>query len=374
MDLCWRLQQAGLKIGFSPAAFVWHYRRSSIGAYLRQQRGYGDAEALLVRKHPECFNSFGGSLWRGRIYSTSRFGDFLRPPIIYRGPFGSAGFQFLYASPPAFNLMVCTTLEYQVLVTLPLWVASVIFHLLLPMAITSLLISLGVCVAAGAQAALPRNKRRWWSRPLVGMLFFLQPIVRGWARYQGRLMLRPAPLTAQRTLDSIALRDSGQSLREVRYWAEQRVDRLALAVDILRRLDQQGWPNKSDIGWSDYDVEVHDTRWSRLQLITVTEEHPKCKQLIRCRLRTRWALRSKVVFWSMCGFELLICGFVGPRLPWLWLLLLTLPLFAWFLRREQRNLQSMIVVFLDDLAKEWRLTKVQPGSARQPPAEPPGAP
>jgi O-antigen biosynthesis protein len=374
VDLCWRLQQAGLKIGFSPAAFVWHYRRSSIGAYLRQQRGYGDAEALLVRKHPECFNAFGGSLWRGRIYSTSRFGDFLRPPIIYRGPFGSAGFQFLYASPPAFNLMVCTTLEYHVLVTLPLWVVSVIFHLLLPMAITSLLISLGVCVAAGAQAAFPRNKRRWWSRPLVGMLFLLQPIVRGWARYQGRLMLRPTPLTAQRTLDSIALRDSGQSLREVNYWAEQRLDRLALAADILRRLDQQGWPNKSDIGWSDYDVEVYDTRWSRLQLTTVAEEHPKGKQLIRCRLRARWALRSKVVFWSMCGFELLICGFVGPRLPWLWLLLLTLPLFAWFLRREQRNLQSMIVVFLDDLAKEWRLAKVQPESTRQPPAEPPGAP
>jgi hypothetical protein len=26
------------------------------------------------------------------------------------------------------------------------------------------------------------------------------------------------------------------------------------------------------------------------------------------------------------------------------------------------------------LAKEWRLTKVQPGNARQPRAEPPGAP
>ena len=98
VDLCWRLQQAGLKIGFSPAAFVWHYRRSTIGAYLRQQRGYGEAEALLVRKHPECFNSFGGSLWRGRIYTASRFGDLMRPPIIYRGLFGSAGFQFLYAS------------------------------------------------------------------------------------------------------------------------------------------------------------------------------------------------------------------------------------------------------------------------------------
>jgi len=364
VDLCWRLQQAGLKIGLSPSAFVWHYRRPAIGAYLSQQRGYGDAEALLVRKHPECFNSFGGSLWRGRIYATAIFGDLLRPPIIYRGLFGSAGFQFLYASQPAFNVMVCTTLEYHVLVTLPLWVVSVIFHLLLPMAITSVLISLSVCVAAGAQAALPRNKRRWWSRPLVGMLFLLQPIVRGWARYQGRLIRRPTPLAARQTLDSIALHDSGQSLRVVQYWAEQRLDRLALAADILRRLDQQGWPNKSDIGWSDYDVEVYDTRWSKLQLTTVAEEHPQDKQLIRCHLRTRWALRARVAFWSLCGFELLICGFVGPRLPWWWLILLTLPLFAWFLRREQRNLQSLIAVFLDDLAKEWHLAKVPSDSAR----------
>src|SRR5258707_796130 len=63
VDVCWRLEQAGFKIGFSPAALVWHYRRSTIPAYLGQQSGYGEAEALLVRKHPEYFNSFGGSLW-----------------------------------------------------------------------------------------------------------------------------------------------------------------------------------------------------------------------------------------------------------------------------------------------------------------------
>ncbi|MCX6927731.1 MAG: hypothetical protein NT154_31650 [Verrucomicrobia bacterium] len=297
----------------------------------------------------------------------------IRSPIIYRGLFGSAGFQFLYASAPGFNLMVCTTLEYHVLLTLPLWVLSMTFHLLLPMAIANLLVSLGVCVAAGAQAALPRTKRRWWSRPLVGMLFFLQPIVRGWARYQGRLTLRSTPLAAQQTLESIALRNSKQSLHEVQYWSGQSVDRLAWIADALRRLDQQGWPNKSDTGWNDYDVEVYDTRWSRLQLTTVVEDHPQGKQLIRCRLRARWALRTKIVFWSMCGSELFFCGLLGPRLPWLWLLLLTLPLFTWLLHLEQRTLQSMIAVFLDDLAKEWNFTKVQSQSASPPPTQPSGA-
>ncbi|MGA2866899.1 MAG: glycosyltransferase [Verrucomicrobiota bacterium] len=368
VDLCWRLQQAGCKLGFSPAAFVWHYRRPTMRDYLKQQFGYGQAEALLVRKHPEHFNPFGGSIWRGRIYTASNFGLLLRPPIIYRGRFGSAGFQFLYASEPALTLMLCTTLEYHLLFTLPLWVLSAMFPYLLPLPITSLLLSLGVCAAAGAQATLPKNKTRWWSRPLVALLFFLQPIVRGWARYQHRLTLRPAPLTARQTLDSIALRDSRQPLGQVQYWAEQRLDRLAFVADLLQRLDQQGWPNKADIGWSEYDVEIYDTRWSKLQLTTAAEEHPRGKQLLRCRLRARWSLRAKLAFWLLCGLECLVLGLLAAWQLWLWLLLLPPPLFAALLHREQRNLQARILVLLDQLAKDWKLLKVVqlPGPAPAP--------
>jgi len=358
VDLCWRLQQADYKLGFSPSAFVWHYRRPAIRDYLKQQHGYGEAEALLVRKHPEYFNSLGGSLWRGRIYAASKFGVLLRPPIIYRGLFGSAGFQFVYASEPAVTLAVCTTLEYHAFLTLPLWVLSAIFPYLLPLAIASLVTSMAVCVAAGAQAALPKNKTRRWSRPLTALLFFLQPIVRGWARYQYRLALRPLPRAARQTLESVALRDSGQALDQVQYWAGQRIDRLALVAGLLRHLDRQGWPNRADIGWSDYDVEVYDTRWSKLQLTTVTEEHPGGKQLIRCRLRPRWSLKAKLSFWLLCGLELVLVGLVASWRPWLWLLLLTLPLFAWFLHCQHRALQSLIVVLLDRLARDWQLDKV----------------
>jgi glycosyltransferase involved in cell wall biosynthesis len=152
VDLCWRLQQGRHEIGFSPAAFVWHFRRSNVRDYLKQQQGYGEAEALLVRKHPEFFNSFGGGIWRGRIYTTSKFGVVIGQPVIYRGLFGSGWFQTLYAAEPAGLLMLCTMLEYHVLVVLPLWVLAVLFHQLLPVAITSLLIPIGVCAAAGAQA------------------------------------------------------------------------------------------------------------------------------------------------------------------------------------------------------------------------------
>ena len=99
VDICWRLQQAGYKIGFSPAAFVWHYRRSTVGAYLKQQqrlrrsRGVAGAQAsgifqFLRRQH----------LARADLHHRRSSASLLRPPIIYRGLFGSAGFQTLYAS------------------------------------------------------------------------------------------------------------------------------------------------------------------------------------------------------------------------------------------------------------------------------------
>jgi GT2 family glycosyltransferase len=354
VDLCWRLQQAGLKIGFSPSAFVWHYRRSTITAYLKQQYGYGEAEALLVRKHPENFNSFGGGLWRGRIYGPSQMGVRLSAPVIYHGLFGSAGFQKIYSGEPVTMLMVSTALEYHLFITLPLWVLSAIFHHLLPLAIASLLIPIVICAMAGAQAGLRKNKIAWWSRPLVALLFFLQPVIRGWARYRGRLARRPLKLASQESLDSLALFHGKQSLEEVQYWAERGVDRLDFLAGVVRRLDERNWPNKSDVGWSEHDLEIHGSRWSFLQLVTVAEQH----QLVRCRLRTAWSPAAKVMFGSLIAFELLLIGLVGFHRPWPWLLLLTLPAFGWFVLREKRKLQSVVNVFLDELAKERGLKKV----------------
>ena len=68
VDVCWRLQDEGWTLGFSPAALVWHHRRNSVLAYWRQQRGYGHAEALLEGKWPHRYNTVGHVTWGGRIY------------------------------------------------------------------------------------------------------------------------------------------------------------------------------------------------------------------------------------------------------------------------------------------------------------------
>jgi hypothetical protein len=67
------------------------------------------------------------------------------------------------------------------------------------------------------------------------------------------------------------------------------------------------------------------------------------------------------------GLELLVIGLARSWRPWSWLLLLTLPLAAWLLWLDRRRLQSVVTVFLDELAKEQNMVKV-PGHAQEPPA------
>jgi glycosyltransferase involved in cell wall biosynthesis len=367
VDICWRLQERGYTIGFSPAGFVWHYRRSNLKAYLDQQRGYGESEALLVRKHPEYFSPFGGGIWRGRIYSPAKMGLVTRRPVIYHGVFGSGFFQSIYREHPSVALMMLTSLEYHVLVTLPLLVLGVVFEDLRPLGIASALASLALCGASSFQAVLPRKKKRLWSRPLVALLFFLQPIVRGLARHQEGLSLRQMPLAAHETLDTLDAKHKGKSFHQLEYWADQPLERVEFLKRVIEELDRQGWRNKSDVGWSDFDIEVFGSRWCRLRLTAIAEAHGGGRQLFRCRLLTDWSLLAHVVFWSALSFELLIIGVLPSHMWWVSGILISMVGLVLLLRQEQRNLRRIIAVFLDDLAGRIGLAKI--GGAPPKPAE-----
>src|SRR5205823_7842505 len=93
VDVCWKLLDAGYEIGFAPAAQVWHHRRSTIGGYLRQQRGYGRAERMVAGAHPHRFNRLGQARWQGFIYGGNRALRTLLRPVIYHGWSGEAPFQ-----------------------------------------------------------------------------------------------------------------------------------------------------------------------------------------------------------------------------------------------------------------------------------------
>src|SRR5437660_1490514 len=186
VDLCWGLQNRGLQIGFSPAAMVWHFRRNTVRAYLRQQRGYGKAEALLYFKHPYRFNMLGQSRWLGRIYGDSPSGFLSRRPVIYYGAFGRGLFQTLYEPPSSLLSYLPFTLEWAVVSVFLCLCAIVSGRYIVPS-----FIPMAISLAAAAALASGRKLDPRWddgrSRGLLALLIYLWPLLRSYERYKWRL-------------------------------------------------------------------------------------------------------------------------------------------------------------------------------------------
>ena len=302
VDVCWRLLQRGYKIAFSHAGFVWHYRRNTIAAYLKQQRGYGVAEALLRYKHPEYFNSLGGMRWHGRIYNPTRAAGAFGRFVIYHGIFGSGLFQTLYTPEPAGLLAILTSLEWHVLFTLGGILLAMMWPALWPLPALTLLASLSVAALAAARVDLPPWQRRIWSRPLIAGLYLLQPIVRGWPRYAHRLRRSETPTTARATVRAFAEQyDSVSSICTVNYWNEKGTERIAFLQKLLELLERDQWQASADSGWDEHDVTIHGDRFTKAVVNTVCENHGGNKRLLRARLCARWTLLAKVLLWMIVG-------------------------------------------------------------------------
>lgn len=356
VDVCWRIQDCNHRIGFSPAGFVWHYRRSTLKAYFKQQAGYGEAEALLMRKHPEHYNSFGGGIWRGQIYAASRAGLLLQRAVIYHGIFGSGFFQRLYSPTPASWLLLCTSLAYHAFVNVPLLLLAANYSVFLPLAVASLGTSAGACLLAAAQARLPRDRTRFWSRPLVALLFFCQPVVRGWARFKWRLNL-----LSERRLNSalpIPRKAAGDVPEQLAYWGTGATDRYGFLRLLLSKLDHAGWPCRTDTGWQNYDLEVTGRFWSRVKLTTVSESLDQGRLNVRCRIRGSWSLPAKAVSVLLAaGLAVLIPAF-AEQAPWTWLSLSILPLVFWWFDDERRATEEALSLAIDETAKDLALIRI----------------
>jgi GT2 family glycosyltransferase len=358
VDICWRLQDAKFRIGFCPAGFVWHYRRATVKAYLKQQSGYGEAEALLIRKHPEHYNAFGGGLWRGRIYASSFSGLLLRPAVIYHGIFGSGFFQRLYEPNPAASpFLFCTLLAYHVFINVPLLLLAFYLDAFQPLAVASLGLSLGSCVLAAAQARLPRHKQRVWSRPLVALLFLLQPTVRGWARFKWRF----TQLSGQRPVPvELSAGPSGMELpATMGYWSDGRTDRYQFLRSILAKLDQAGWTYRPDSGWTAYDVEVHPHIWTRLRLATVSEELEQGKRSFRCRIAANWSLPAKIFLTMAALGSVFAVVILAEPYPWAWMSLVVFPVCLWIIEDEAVREVECLAALIKHASTESSLLEIR---------------
>jgi GT2 family glycosyltransferase len=284
VDVCWRLQERGLTLGFSPAAVVWHHRRNSLRAYWRQQVGYGRAEALLEAKWPERYNAAGHVSWAGRLYGKGWTAPLrARRGRVYQGLWGSAPFQAIYA--PAPGLLASLPL-------MPEWWLAVIY--LAGLATLGLLWSpllLGVpllAIAAGAplaQAASNAWQARFATEPrmrlsevrlraLTAALHLIQPI----ARLRGRLGHGLTPWRRR------GARQCTLPLpRSAAIWSESWTDPATWLETVEAALRRQGAIVSRGGPFDRWDLVCRGGILGESRLLMAIEEHGGGRQYVRFR-------------------------------------------------------------------------------------------
>jgi hypothetical protein len=297
VDLCWRLQERGWTVGFSPAALVWHHRRNSAPAYWRQQVGYGRAEALLEAKWPEKFNAAGHLSLSGRMYGRGQLavlGD--RRGRIYQGTWGRASFQSLYRSPASGPVSLASMPEWFLVVAMlallslfglswpPLLGAAPV----LALAVALPLIHAGIGAARASFTSQPNTRiSRFRLRIFTAMLYLIQPV----ARLRGRMRYGLSPWRRRGPSDVAAPRPW-----TARVWStdwSSPDDRLR-ALSSALQADQAVVRSGGD--YDQWDLEVRGGMLAVVRGLMAVKDHEEGHQLVRFRAWPRWAIGGIVLF------------------------------------------------------------------------------
>ncbi len=355
VDFCWRLQQAGCVIAFSPTAIVWHHRRFTLRAFLKQQDGYGEAESLLRFKHLIFFGPTGTAKWRGQIYGTPRFSWFMNRPVIYHGIFGEGFFQSIYPTPQSEVAAYLSSIE---------WFALTIFLFGLGIFLPALRIvpylmyggTLCVALSYMVRAAIEPKFDTVHARLLVMFLALIQPLVRGWSRYFTWLHFKRTPRSVIRAHEYLPTNGNiAASLSRQIFWSEEGGDRHYLLGVIFQLLDEEGWRYSTDTGWNEWDIQIYGNFWWSVALQTVTEYHGSGKCLTRVRLRSR--LVTTTVILNLVALALLVYRQLNISHVALWFIIPYL-LFVIFLVTRAHALKSRVAELVDLAARRAGLERI----------------
>jgi len=302
VDVCWRLQEKGGTLGFHPAAVVWHHRRNSIGAYWKQQRGYGRAEALLERKWPEKYNDLGHPTWTGRLYGKgSPEAIRLRRERIYHGTWGTAPFQSSDHRPPGLLASLPLIPEWYLLIALlaGLSLLGVSWRPLL-LALPLLALAVGACLAqaglAAARAPFDGVPRSRLGRVKLELLTTLLHVLHPLARLRGRLAsgLTPWRRAAWRVL-------AWPHRRVLGLWRENWRSAWETLGSLEAELRAKGARVRRGGDFDRWDLEVSGGALGAARLFMAIEEHGAGKQLARFRVRPRVEARSIALIGSLAA-------------------------------------------------------------------------
>jgi GT2 family glycosyltransferase len=304
VDLCWRIQDAGWKIGFCSAALVWHHRRNTVKGFWKQQLGYGKAEALLERKWSEKYNGLGHRTWGGMIYSNGNLPSFMSGNWkIYYGIWGSAPFQSIYDAGNR-NIMSLVLMPEWYILSAGFFILSMMGIFLKPLLflapLTVFVIILPVSHIIHRVSLLEPNdtynrslKYKIKFQIITIFLHMIQPL----ARLIGRLQydLTPWRRFSKRRLGPFYSKNISVWCNN---WIEPVIRRQQLEHDL-----RQSLPHIKRGGvFDNWDLWVKGGVFGGVKIQMAAEDHAQRKQYLRFKLIPHWPLMSRYILFSMILF------------------------------------------------------------------------
>jgi GT2 family glycosyltransferase len=345
VDLCWRLQARGWKIGFAPAALVWHHHRASVRAYWKQQVGYGEGEQWLMPHHPDRFQG-GHPVWRGHIYSPLPFIRGLAKAQVNTGQWGTAPFPSVYLR-DAYPFAFMPHKVRWLFTAVALGIAGLVFQsikntgfgqFLILVSWLGLLTTVVKCSLLAIDSdvstlpplgRLPRSLSRAAYRVAIAWLHFVQPFARGYGRVRGMLadVDLPVPEPIRHGAEKPSIREivsaAGVALGiggERQFWGEVWTDAPTVLSSIRDRLQRSRSTRsiKLDDGWQmGRDISVQVGRWTWLDLRVLIEDHGSGKGLARVGRQVRLAPLGLVrILLSIAGLAGLVALVQAPQSQW----------------------------------------------------------
>jgi O-antigen biosynthesis protein len=303
VDVCWRLQEAGWTLGFSAGAVVMHRRRDSVRRYLKQQLGYGKAEALLEEKWPNRYNRDGSSRWSGRIYDSPASAAAGKRAMVRYGTWGSGLFQSVYEPAPGRPANALLAPEF-LLVLLMLLGVSALGALWAPflLALVPLFAGAGALAWRALASAWQANPRvpgypalqTFERRCLTATLFLLQPF----ARLAGRLRNGLSPWRRRLRPGAAAPRP-----RTVEVWSETWRQPQSYVQSLQDSLAARGGYVRSGGPFDRWDLDLRAAPLGGVKIRTAVEEHGGGRQMLLARIWPRLSAGGVIA--------ILLVGFVA---------------------------------------------------------------
>jgi hypothetical protein len=185
-------------------------------------------------------------------------------------------------------------------------------------------------------------------------MFFVQPLVRGWARYKRRLLATQPRTSAPHVLG----KDVALAANSVCFWS-RRVERYAFIDAVQREIAKCAWPHRIDSGWDEFDLEISTNRWSIAELTTVHEELAEGRRFFRCRIETRSSWTSRLLAIMLAVASVFAVVHWRGQFPYVWFAVALIPTallaVACAERAQQDSIASLVQAIAHALGlEEWR--------------------